>query len=300
MNLQSGKRKLTAREFKELVTSQARRVRAKDDMQTKSLSVHNFDDHTQELTSTCDSQHRNSKEDNNGTEGEESKCLICSNGGRLLCCAGKGCRRNFHPCCVDPPLKYFPLGTWYCISCVKKKVELGVYAVSEGVESVFDCRDNNYDNEVTHKQKKVEKEYLVKYKGLAHIHNRWIPERVLILEAPTMLAQFKKFNKKVSWKKDWTMPHRLLEKRLLLLPGASEMNSLWHNGDGSDSHYEWLVKWMGLDYDQATWELETASCLNSPVALKMISDYERLRKKPNLMYVQKIMTRVVKHLFLSF
>ncbi|VFQ75015.1 unnamed protein product [Cuscuta campestris] len=185
--------------------------------------------------------------------------------------------RNFHLQCMDPPLKFFPLGTWYCNFCVKKKVVLGVHSVSQGVEAVFYSRDIDCDKEVTHKQKRKQ-EYWVKYKGLAHIHNRWIPETDLIHEAPKILARFKKF-RKVSWKTDWTIPHRLLGKRLLVLQGASETSSVGNNDDGSDCHYEWLVKWRGLDYDQATWELETASCLNSPLALQMISDYESSHKK---------------------
>lgn len=39
------------------------------------------------------------------------------------------------------------------------------------------------------------REYLVKYKGLAHVHNRWITEKQLLLEAPAALRRFKKKNK---------------------------------------------------------------------------------------------------------
>lgn len=39
------------------------------------------------------------------------------------------------------------------------------------------------------------REYLVKYKGLAHVHNHWITERQLLLEAPAALRRFKKKNK---------------------------------------------------------------------------------------------------------
>lgn len=46
-----------------------------------------------------------------------------------------------------------------------------------------------------HKQKQIQKEYLVKYKDLAHIHNRWIPETELTLESSTLLARFNKYNK---------------------------------------------------------------------------------------------------------
>lgn len=39
------------------------------------------------------------------------------------------------------------------------------------------------------------REYLVKYKGLAHVHNLWITEEQLRLEAPAALARFKKYHK---------------------------------------------------------------------------------------------------------
>jgi hypothetical protein len=56
-------------------------------------------------------------------------------------CCGKGCKRRYHPTCLDPPLKSLPIGFWHCIRCVKKKLELGVHSVSEGVESIWDSRE---------------------------------------------------------------------------------------------------------------------------------------------------------------
>jgi hypothetical protein len=35
-----------------------------------------------------------------------------------------------------------------------------------------------------------QKQYFVKYKGLAHVHNRWFPENQLLLEAPRLVAKF--------------------------------------------------------------------------------------------------------------
>lgn len=43
--------------------------------------------------------------------------------------------------------------------------------------------------------------------------------------------------------------------------------------------YEWLVKWHGLSYDQATWELENANFLSSSIGQNLMKDYEiRLQK----------------------
>lgn len=34
------------------------------------------------------------------------------------------------------------------------------------------------------------KQYLVKYKGLAHAHNQWISETQMLQEAPSLLSKF--------------------------------------------------------------------------------------------------------------
>jgi hypothetical protein len=39
-----------------------------------------------------------------------------------------------------------------------------------------------------------QKQYFVKYKGLAHVHNRWLPENQLLLEAPWLVAKFNQKN----------------------------------------------------------------------------------------------------------
>lgn len=67
------------------------------------------------------------------------------------------------------------------------------------------------------------------------------------------------------------MPHRLLDKRLIVLPG--------HESSGSDCHYEWLVKWKGLGYNDTTWESEDASFMRTPEAIKLRSCFESRRKK---------------------
>ncbi|KAK4353285.1 hypothetical protein RND71_028803 [Anisodus tanguticus] len=160
-------------------------------------------------------------------EGESKDCSICKQEGNLL-----------------------------------RKMKLGVHAVSEGVESVFDARECSSDNEVGKKR-----EYLVKYKDLAHVHNRWITEKQLHLEAPVALGRFKKNWKSVSWKTEWSLPHRLLDKRIL-----AEVHGIDENH--ADCHYEWLVKWTGLGYSHVTWELENASFLKSLEAVKLMTDYE--------------------------
>ncbi|KAJ1376078.1 Zinc finger, PHD-type, partial [Sesbania bispinosa] len=200
-------------------------------------------------------------------------CYDCLSGGILLRCCGKGCQRRYHPSCVDPPLNYIPPGFWHCIWCVKKKIEFGLHSVSEGVESILDSREVISETEV------MQREYFVKYQGLAHAHNCWIPERQILLEAPKLLAKFKKKLQVVRWKRDWTIPHRLLLKRAIILPKQHDQHFGGHEDSGFIYRYEWLVKWNGLGYDHVTWELDDASFMTSSEGMKLIDDYESRWKR---------------------
>ncbi|XP_020210797.1 chromodomain-helicase-DNA-binding protein 3 isoform X2 [Cajanus cajan] len=209
-----------------------------------------------------------------------SKEVVCSNcvrGGAILCCCGKGCQRRYHPSCVNLPFNYIPLGFWHCIRCIKKKIELGVHSVSEGVSTILDFTEEGSNNNV------MQRKYLVKYHGLAHAHNLWILESELLLEAPKLLAKFKRKlqipNFQVRWKKDWKIPHRLLLKREIVLSKQNDQHFDGHGDNGSICRYEWLVKWTGLGYDNVTWELDDASFLTSPEGMKLIYDYESCRQR---------------------
>ncbi|XP_074353561.1 uncharacterized protein LOC141692578 isoform X1 [Apium graveolens] len=190
------------------------------------------------------------------------KCATCMNGGTLLDCSGQGCKRRFHLSCVNPPLSYVPPGVWHCAWCTDRKIKFGLHSVSEGIESIWDVREVLKNNKDTQRQK----EYLVKYKALAHVHNRWMSEAQLKSEAPVFFTKFKKKNQIRKNNIEWTVPDRLLDRRLILLPE--------NYSNVSDCHYEWLVKWKGLSYNQASWELENTSFMRTPGAMKLINSFE--------------------------
>lgn len=210
------------------------------------------------------------------TEADQNTCYICKLDGKLLCCEGRRCKRSYHLPCLDPPIKHVPLGVWYCSSCVRKKIEFGVHSVSEGVELICDTREVEVPNcDGLQKQK----EYFVKYKGLAHIHNRWLPESQLD-EAPSLLAKFNRKNEAARWKQEWTVPQRLLQKRLLMThPKQHDEQHKGHHDDDLNCCHEWLVKWRGLNYEHATWELENSSFLKSREGQRLIEAYESRCKK---------------------
>ncbi|XWS74310.1 hypothetical protein CRYUN_Cryun02cG0203900 [Craigia yunnanensis] len=210
------------------------------------------------------------------TGSDQNTCIICKLDGKLLCCHGKGCQRSYHLSCLEPPLEEFPVGVWYCLVCVRKKLGAGVYSVSEGIEAIWDSRELEASEYGLRRQK----QYFVKYYGLAHVHNRWVPENQVLLEASSLVAKYNRKNQGAAWKQHWALPHRILQKRLLMI--AKECDEHHHKGHDSDKlncHVEWLVKWCGLGYEHASWELENASIFSCPEGRRFIRDYETRRKK---------------------
>ncbi|ONK79623.1 uncharacterized protein A4U43_C01F8260 [Asparagus officinalis] len=199
------------------------------------------------------------------TESGLNRCVICKQSGELLCCDGKGCKSSYHLSCLSPPLQDIPPGVWLCHFCFRKKVELGVYSVSDGIESVWDVEEEMQNG----------KQYFVKYKGLAHVHNRWVPESQILLEAPMLVANFERGHQKekaTRWKQEWAEPHRLLQKRQTVSQSLADGSSIEHGH--AYCYHEWLVKWKGLGYEHATWELEKSPFLCSSDARVLIHDFE--------------------------
>ncbi|KAJ9139573.1 hypothetical protein P3X46_030297 [Hevea brasiliensis] len=50
-----------------------------------------------------------------GEDGHYYECVICGNGGELLCC--DTCPCTFHLQCLNPPLESIPPGNWQCENC---------------------------------------------------------------------------------------------------------------------------------------------------------------------------------------
>ncbi|KAF3342047.1 Helicase protein MOM1 [Carex littledalei] len=212
-------------------------------------------------------------------------CLTCRKPGVLLCCEGKNCKRTYHLSCLDPPLLSNPPGAWLCVTCIQKRIQFGVYAVCGGIENIWDVKDAGSNNG---------KLYLVKYKNLAHVHNRWVPEAEIAIEAPELLLKFntrmhRDKRNPLKWKQEWTEPQRLLMKRPLMPERAADE---FYDGPGDSlpfSNAEWLVKWRDLGYEHATWELETSPFLCTEEGTSLIKAFESRRQQARLSsYPQRI------------
>ena len=76
------------------------------------------------------------------------------------------------------------------------------------------------------------------------------------------------------------VPHRLLGKRPIQdNVYVASTTDIWA------CEYEWLVKWRCLNYDHATWELDTANFLVSTLGQDLRRNYEirrgRAKKEAN-------------------
>lgn len=75
------------------------------------------------------------------------------------------------------------------------------------------------------------------------------------------------------------MPHRLLQRRSVIIDDRHGKPTEQEVSLESVSRHEWLVKWCGLDYDQATWESEDSSFLKKLEAQRLIKEYETRHNK---------------------
>lgn len=101
-----------------------------------------------------------------------------------------------------------------------------------------------------------------------------------------MMASFFQYSR---WKQAWAVPQRLLQKRLLFSTKLCEEHDREVSGVELNCQYEWLVKWRGLDYKCATWELESSSFLRSHDGQGLMVDYESRCEKAKLAsHVSKI------------
>ncbi|KAG9151219.1 hypothetical protein Leryth_002778 [Lithospermum erythrorhizon] len=204
-------------------------------------------------------------------------CYVCRKDGNLLFCHGMGCGNCYHISCLDLCLGDVQPMVWHCIWCVKKKIESGVHSVSKGVEEIWDSREVVISDS---KGKHLQKQYLVKYQGLAHVHNHWVPEIMLHPGLSHVVERFiQKQQQGLSWNKEWTVPHRLLKKRSIKFPEHKKSSSSCPDSITGCCQYEWLVRWCNLGYEHASWEFEDADFLQSSLGKKLVKEYELRMEK---------------------
>ncbi|KAL2938417.1 Helicase protein MOM1 [Bienertia sinuspersici] len=224
----------------------------------------------------ADQNGENIKQSNSSLDVQWSICVTCKHAGKLLYCCGKMCSRSYHHSCSLNPEENIHLANWYCSDCTNKRFAFGVYSVSQGIESILGVREVELQNSGGRQK---QKQCFVKYKGLAHVHNCWVSEQHLLHEAPELCVKLGMQKEDMQWNPDWAVPHRLLKRRSVVIDDHCNKRTDQGVSHVSSNQHEWLVKWCGLDYNHATWELEDSSFLKKPEAQRLFEEYEKRHNK---------------------
>ncbi|XP_073223963.1 CHD3-type chromatin-remodeling factor PICKLE isoform X2 [Cicer arietinum] len=178
---------------------------------------------------------------------KEYSCQACGESGNLLSC--ETCTYSFHPRCLLSPNKISRLDNWMCPECVSPLND---------IDKILDCEmrltvAGERDAKSLGSKQSLVKQYLVKWKGLSHLHCRWVPEEEFLKafkNNPRIKTKLNNFHRQMApvrkmeedfaaIRPEWTMVDRILDCR------------------GEDDAKEYLVKWRELPYDECHWELET-------------------------------------------
>ncbi|KAJ7565396.1 hypothetical protein O6H91_02G058800 [Diphasiastrum complanatum] len=198
-----------------------------------------------------------------------SYCQFAGAGNLMLLCDRTGCHHAFHTFCLDPPLQAIPEGDWLCPYCesssnadskAKSKVDLSSV---KKIDVILGCRlDPSVEDNHDTTEKRLQ--YLVKWRSLCHRHDTWVPEDWLVFSDRGRIATFQRRHSTENTFIDETQPEWLQINRVIgcrcggkeYFPvHASEISQLKKE---STKKIEYLVKWRNLEYDECTWEEETA------------------------------------------
>ncbi|KAL3650669.1 hypothetical protein CASFOL_007072 [Castilleja foliolosa] len=179
---------------------------------------------------------------------KEDACQACGKEDNLLSC--ETCNYSYHPSCLLPPLRSpFP-SSWKCPECVGYLNELEKILDSE----MRPHTTNDSDASMLGSNQVFMKHYLVKWKGLSHLHCSWVPETDFVKAYkwnPRLRTKVNNFQKQASSsnnadddvpvRPEWTSVDRIIACR-----------------EVADEGKEYYVKWKELSYDECSWELEAS------------------------------------------
>ncbi|KAK3131779.1 hypothetical protein QOZ80_6AG0511350 [Eleusine coracana subsp. coracana] len=173
---------------------------------------------------------------------KEDACQRCGKNDNLVSCST--CTYTFHRKCLVPCLN-IESDKWSCPECVSPLTEM---------EKILDCEMQPEDANSSESDSKNTKRYLIKWKGLSHIHCSWISEKEYLEVAkthPRLKTRLNNFHRQMDLmdksdddcaaiRPEWTTVDRILATR-----------------KSSIGEREYYVKWKELSYEECTWESES-------------------------------------------
>uniref|UniRef100_A0A1D1Z0P6 CHD3-type chromatin-remodeling factor PICKLE n=1 Tax=Anthurium amnicola TaxID=1678845 RepID=A0A1D1Z0P6_9ARAE len=201
-----------------------------------------------------------------------SACQTVAASDFLVRCVGSGCIHAMHTFCLSRTKEID--ANWLCPYCKKDSPWTG------GLMKNKKLLPKKIQSIVGHRRIKVEDrdnafqvQFLIKWKTLSHHHDSWVPFEWMHAVDRTRLGSYqRKFlfvddESAVDCRKpEWFKVDRVVACRkksdpdnyidVLTLPCIDE----------NKVELEFLVKWVGLDYDDATWESSSSEELSSAVS----------------------------------
>nr|CAB3469615.1 unnamed protein product [Digitaria exilis] len=213
-------------------------------------------------------------------DAKEEACQRCGKNDNLISCST--CTYAFHRKCLVPCLN-ITSDKWSCPECVSPLTEM---------EKIldFELRDApREDNSSSEPESKKIKQYLIKWKGLSHIHCSWVSEKEILEAAkihPRLKIRLNNFHKQIdsmeksddefiAIRPDWTTVDRILASRSCLV---LKFSTLFLNRKNSSGEREYYVKWKELTYEECTWENESDISAFQP-QIERFNEIQSRRKK---------------------
>ncbi|KAF0920673.1 hypothetical protein E2562_036182 [Oryza meyeriana var. granulata] len=213
-------------------------------------------------------------------------CLICKSGiacSFLIQCKNSICSRSFHTFCLDPPLQE-STGAWECSWCesnIAPSVKVTEVLTSKRIVRLVGHRRILLESDFQY-------QFLVKWQSLSHHHDCWVPLEWLHvfdrLRAQSYLrknclpkAIYSEDQRKLEW---FEVDRAIACRRKFHHEGLCDILATFQ--DNQDFHeYEFLVKWKGLDYCEATWEPYCTDGVQHAVSM-LVKKHRNASKRVNI------------------
>ncbi|CAM0883929.1 unnamed protein product [Alopecurus aequalis] len=200
-------------------------------------------------------------------------CSICKSGTGsclLIQCQNSSCSHSFHTFCLDPPMQ----NSGGALECPLCKINQGSLAkvtemnTSKKIQRFVGCR------RVILQESDFQYQFLVKWHLLSHHHDCWVPLDWLLVFHRLQAQSYIRNNtlpKEVysddERKPEWFEVDRAIAcRRKFDSDGICDILASFQNNENFEE-YEFLVKWKGLDYCDATWESYSTEGVQSAVSM---------------------------------
>ncbi|CAL4946313.1 unnamed protein product [Urochloa decumbens] len=211
-------------------------------------------------------------------------CLICKSGtarSHIIRCQNSNCSGSFHTFCQDPPLQDGVTKS-ECSFC-----KINQPSLARAMEDNLVKKIQRYTGHrmLVNQESGFQYQFLVKWHSLSHHHDCWVPlewlqvfDRIRVQSYLKKIILLKEVYSEDERKPEWFEVDRAIACRRKF-DCDSTCDILTTIQDSKDfQEYEFLVKWKGLDYSEATWESCCTEGVQAAIS-KLVGRHQNALKK---------------------